>query len=87
MFRRIQLLCCLVLFCATGVVHAAMPLSLWYNAPAKDWEKEALPIGNGRIGAMIMGVSGRISSSLTTRHSGREVLPCAVPIRILAMCG
>ncbi len=55
MFRRIQLLCCLVLFCATGVVHAAMPLSLWYNAPAKDWEKEALPIGNGRIGAMIMG--------------------------------
>ncbi|MCU5167101.1 glycoside hydrolase family 95 protein, partial [Bacillus paranthracis] len=22
-------------------------LSLWYNEPAKDWEKQALPIGNG----------------------------------------
>ena len=26
---------------------------LWYNAPATVWE-EALPIGNGRIGAMVM---------------------------------
>ena len=28
---------------------------LWYDQPATDWEKEALPIGNGRIGAMIFG--------------------------------
>lgn len=27
---------------------------LWYNAPASVWE-EALPIGNGRIGAMVYG--------------------------------
>jgi alpha-L-fucosidase 2 len=27
---------------------------LWYTKPAKDWN-EALPIGNGRIGAMIFG--------------------------------
>lgn len=27
---------------------------LWYNKPAKDWN-EALPIGNGRLGAMIFG--------------------------------
>ena len=27
---------------------------LWYNTPAKVWE-EALPIGNGRLGAMIFG--------------------------------
>ena len=27
---------------------------LWYNAPATEWE-EALPIGNGRIGAMVYG--------------------------------
>ncbi len=27
---------------------------LWYNAPAREWE-EALPIGNGRMGAMIFG--------------------------------
>jgi alpha-L-fucosidase 2 len=29
--------------------------SLWYDKPAQDWEKEALPIGNGRLGAMIFG--------------------------------
>lgn len=28
---------------------------LWYNAPAELWE-EALPIGNGRLGAMIYGI-------------------------------
>ncbi len=30
---------------------------LWYNQPAKDWN-EALPIGNGRLGAMIFGRAG-----------------------------
>src|SRR5690349_12086484 len=28
---------------------------LWYAQPATDWEKEALPLGNGRIGAMVFG--------------------------------
>ena len=28
---------------------------LWYIQPAEDWMSEALPIGNGRIGAMIFG--------------------------------
>jgi alpha-L-fucosidase 2 len=30
------------------------PLSLWYRQPAKEWT-EALPIGNGRLGAMVFG--------------------------------
>ncbi len=30
---------------------------LWYNQPAKNWD-EALPIGNGRLGAMIFGNVG-----------------------------
>jgi alpha-L-fucosidase 2 len=30
-------------------------LELWYNKPATDWMTEALPIGNGYIGAMIFG--------------------------------
>ncbi|RYX83594.1 glycoside hydrolase family 95 protein [bacterium] len=30
------------------------PLSLWYRQPAQKWE-EALPVGNGRLGAMIFG--------------------------------
>ncbi|NEB74900.1 glycoside hydrolase family 95 protein [Streptomyces sp. SID14478] len=28
---------------------------LWYNAPAADWEREALPIGSGALGAMVFG--------------------------------
>src|SRR5215217_1925767 len=30
------------------------PLSLWYRRPAKEW-LEALPVGNGRLGAMVFG--------------------------------
>ena len=33
----------------------ASPLTLWYTRPATNWEREALPIGNGRLGAMIFG--------------------------------
>jgi alpha-L-fucosidase 2 len=33
------------------------PLSLWYRQPATRWE-EALPVGNGRIGAMVFGHVG-----------------------------
>ncbi|NQU23196.1 MAG: glycoside hydrolase family 95 protein [Candidatus Nealsonbacteria bacterium] len=29
--------------------------TLWYQAPAENWEKQALPIGNGRLGGMIFG--------------------------------
>ncbi len=32
---------------------------MWYEQPASDWQHEALPIGNGRIGAMIFGKVGR----------------------------
>ena len=28
---------------------------LWYDKPATRWEQEALPIGNGRLGAMVFG--------------------------------
>ncbi|TDC02911.1 glycoside hydrolase family 95 protein [Nonomuraea longispora] len=30
-------------------------LTLWYDAPATDWESQALPIGNGALGAMVFG--------------------------------
>ena len=35
-------------------VPAGDPLTLWYREPAKQWV-EALPVGNGRLGAMIFG--------------------------------
>jgi len=33
----------------------AAPLALWYDRPASKWERQALPIGNGRLGCMIFG--------------------------------
>lgn len=46
-------LCLLVSLNALNPVHA-QDLNLWYNKPAEKWT-DALPIGNGRIGAMIYG--------------------------------
>jgi len=37
------------------LAQAAESSLLWYDKPAADWEKEALPIGNGRMGAMVFG--------------------------------
>ncbi|HYF70750.1 MAG TPA: glycoside hydrolase family 95 protein [Ohtaekwangia sp.] len=52
---RILLLC---LFVGIAVPAFSQPtdneLKLWYTKPAKNWN-EALPIGNGRLGAMIFG--------------------------------
>jgi alpha-L-fucosidase 2 len=37
-----------------GVAGAAEPSRLWYRQPARSWN-EALPVGNGRLGAMVFG--------------------------------
>lgn len=44
---------------------------LWYDKPAKEWE-EALPVGNGRLGAMVFGKHGeeRIQLNEETLWSG-----------------
>jgi alpha-L-fucosidase 2 len=46
-----------IVFCAAaaGAVAKETPLRLRYAQPAQDWEREALPIGNGAIGAMVFG--------------------------------
>ncbi len=42
--------------CGTDApIKEAVPNILWYDAPATDWAKEAIPIGNGRLGAMVFG--------------------------------
>ena len=62
MKRAIHLVFCLVALSSllpAMPVAAAQPsdnLSLWYRQAAKDWN-EALPVGNGRIGAMVYGSS------------------------------
>jgi alpha-L-fucosidase 2 len=39
---------------AAGAQQQADELVLWYPTPARDWV-EALPVGNGRLGAMVFG--------------------------------
>src|SRR5206468_6144691 len=60
---RVLLACALALAAASGGAQAAPELVLRYDRPAPDndagWEREALPIGNGRIGAMVFGQPGR----------------------------
>jgi alpha-L-fucosidase 2 len=51
--------CCLLLLAAVvswcgGRAQSAEPLLLWYDKPAGKWV-EALPVGNGRLGAMVFG--------------------------------
>ncbi len=47
----------LTLLClgAINVAAAPAPLSVWFDQPASDWEREGLPIGNGAMGAVIAG--------------------------------
>ena len=49
-------------------------LKLWYKQPAKEWV-EALPLGNGRLGAMVYGRVGEelIQLNEETLWSGRPV--------------
>lgn len=42
----------------SAFARAASPLTLWYRQPAVKWT-EALPIGNGRLGAMVFGGTDR----------------------------
>ena len=50
----------------------AEALTLWYDRPATDWESQALPIGNGALGAMIFGGIGqeRVQFNEKTLWSG-----------------
>ena len=49
-----RFLCVLLLTAESLALTAQSDLKLWYDKPAANWN-EALPIGNGRIGAMIFG--------------------------------
>ncbi len=45
----------LTLFASVSYLSAGgQPLKLWYDQPAREWV-EALPLGNGRLGAMVYG--------------------------------
>ncbi len=51
---KLKLICTTVCFFTFLTCHASESLRLWYPSPAQSWE-EALPVGNGRLGAMVYG--------------------------------
>lgn len=54
--KTIYFLFILGLLFATGIyAQNNKALKLWYKQPAEKWSSEALPIGNGRMGAMFYG--------------------------------
>ncbi|TXE06926.1 glycosyl hydrolase family 95 catalytic domain-containing protein [Algoriphagus aquimarinus] len=48
----------LVSLCLYNFTFSQSSSILWYNQPAAEWE-EGLPVGNGRLGAMVMGIPGQ----------------------------
>lgn len=55
--KQIKIVLLSALLLSAGTVRSqqrATPLKLWYNTPAKAWT-QALPLGNGRLGAMVFG--------------------------------
>src|SRR5512139_1029362 len=57
---------------ASGAVGGSSSMTLWYAAPATKWT-EALPVGNGHLGAMVFGevVRERIQLNEHSLWSGR----------------
>ena len=69
--------------CQSGQVEKNADLTLWYDRPAGHWV-EALPLGNGRLGAMVYGglVSDTIQLNEDTFWSGspyNNINPLAKP--------
>jgi alpha-L-fucosidase 2 len=73
MSRRVPIVvACIVALAAAAARADSGPLLLWYAQPAEAWV-EALPIGNGRLGAMIYGRTGqeRIQLNEDTLWAGK----------------
>src|SRR5215471_12251811 len=73
----------------------SQPLALWYEKPAAQWT-EALPIGNGRLGAMVFGGTAgeRLQLNEDTLYAGgpydpnnREALNALPDARRLVFAG
>ncbi|GAA4801933.1 glycoside hydrolase family 95 protein [Olivibacter ginsenosidimutans] len=60
MWQQLKLLLLTLLWSFTLITLQAQEndYRLWYTSPAKDWMREALPIGNGYMGAMFFGGIG-----------------------------
>lgn len=86
MTKKALLLFLFLLVCSQALLYAQpqAPLKLWYREPASNWN-EALPIGNGRLAAMVFGTPSteRIELNEETVWAGgpnNNVKPDAFPI-------
>ncbi len=72
--KRITVFCCLLLLIGCQQQLGDPSLILWYEQPAETWN-EALPVGNGRLGAMVFGQTGteRIQLNEESLWSGRPI--------------
>lgn len=63
-----------ICFAAIPAIADIKPRVLWYDAPAEDWQKHPLPLGNGNLGCMIFGdtVRERIQFNHDTLWVGGE---------------
>lgn len=50
----LRILCFVSILLVSLNIQSQNDIDVWYSQPAEDW-MEALPIGNGRLGAMIFG--------------------------------
>ncbi len=82
MLNRCRVILLLVLLTAAGCVQAlksadsqqgesSQALKLWYQQPAENWDA-GLPIGNGHIGAMVLGTAPRERIALNHTRLWRE---------------
>jgi hypothetical protein len=71
---------------AAGTATPSAALRLWYDTPATAFE-EALPLGNGRIGAMVFGgaTTERILLNESTLWAGGPIDPEVNPEAIKAL--
>jgi alpha-L-fucosidase 2 len=51
--------CAFLFLLASAGACYAQQLTVWYRQAAADWQSQALPVGNGRLGAMIFGGAER----------------------------
>lgn len=70
--KRFALAAVLAIVAACSATEADSDLKLWYDEPASQWV-EALPVGNGRLGAMVFGgtASERIQLNEETVWAGQ----------------
>lgn len=77
-WKRLAVHVCGLLVFAGHAAVAGHQTVLWYEQPATKWMTEALPIGNGRLGAMVFGgvESDRLQFNESSLWSGaRDTTP------------